>query len=76
MARRQVCRDLEIAKSTLSLWESQVDADVRGFTMPSDVGGQREVKAALKRIRELEQENEILRRAAEYLSQANLRNPK
>lgn len=31
---------------------------------------------ALKRIRELEIENEVLRRAAVYLSQANLKFPK
>jgi len=30
----------------------------------------------LKRIRELEMENEVLRRAAAYLSQANLRLPR
>ena len=31
---------------------------------------------ALRRIRELEMENEVLRRAAAYLSQANLKSPK
>ncbi len=32
--------------------------------------------AAMQRIRELEMENEVLPRAAAYLSQANLRTPK
>ena len=39
----------------------------------SDRDGQREQAKMLKRIRELEMENEILRKAAAYLSQANLR---
>jgi hypothetical protein len=37
-----------------------------------DCGGDADLREARKRIRLLEQENEVLRRAAAYLSQANL----
>jgi transposase len=39
---------------------------------PVGPGEQPELREAKKRIRLLEQENEVLRRAAAYLSQANL----
>ena len=45
-------------------------APATGPDVPADAAEARELK---KRIRLLEQENEVLRRAAAYLSQANLR---
>jgi len=44
----------------------------RGLVPAADVDEMKEMRKALKRIRELEMENEVLRRAAAYLSQANL----
>ncbi len=55
----------------LSLWLKAAhvaDGVKPGFT----VAEQAELREAKKRIRLLEQENEVLRRAAAYLSQANL----
>jgi transposase len=46
------------------------------MTPSTDVAGRREMTAALKRIRELEMENEVLRRAAAYLSQPMIRSRK
>jgi len=47
-----------------------------GFTLTTDVEERREMMAAMQRICELEMENQVLRCAAAYLSQANLRTPK
>jgi transposase len=48
-------------------------ADVEDGLKPGTTADeQSDLRAAKKRIRLLEQENEVLRRAAAYLSQANL----
>nr|WP_257878522.1 hypothetical protein [Schaalia turicensis] len=46
------------------------------MTPSTDSDERREMSAALKRIRELEMENEVLRRAAAYLSKARITPPK
>ena len=46
------------------------------MTPSKDPDEQREMRQALKRIRELEMENEVLRRAAAYLSQVHITPPK
>ena len=74
---RQVATDFGISESCLSNWSKQADVEDgnrRGVTS-SEAAEARESK---KRIRLLEQENEVLRRVAAYLSQANLktRSPK
>ena len=46
------------------------------MTPSTDSDERREMSAALKRIRELEMENEVLRRAAAYLSKAHITPPK
>ena len=55
---------------TLHKWIRQagVEAGVRSGTTREDAAEMRELK---RRVRLLEQENEVLRRAATYLSQAN-----
>ena len=75
MSQRQVCADLGISKSSLQVWVREAELGQRGIApAPSgDVNAQREQAKMLKRIRELEMENEVLRRAAAYLSQANLK---
>lgn len=65
----QVAKDFGIAESTLSDWLKKADLE-DGITLPT--ASDSELKKANKRIRLLEQENEILRRAAIYLGQANL----
>jgi len=69
---KQIAADFGISEATLQNWLRQ--ADVEDGNPPgqtaADAAEARELK---KRIRLLEQENEVLRRAAAYLSQANLR---
>ena len=62
----QIAADFGIHPITLSKWLRVADVE-------DGVGGAKpELREAKKRIRTLEQENEVLRRAAAYLSQANL----
>lgn len=63
-------QDLGVSKSALGKWVQDAELAERGLS------GTPEERRALKRIRELEMENEILRKAAAYLSKANLDRPK
>ena len=67
----QIAADFGVHPITLSKWlrRSETDEGASPATTPSESAGLREAR---KRIRLLEQENEVLRRAAAYLSQANL----
>jgi transposase-like protein len=67
----QIAKDFGVHEMTLSKWIRQAaieDGEKPGVTR-SESAENRELK---KRVRLLEQENEVLRRAAAYLSQANL----
>jgi transposase-like protein len=68
---KQIAADFGVHPITLSKWlrRSETDEGARPATTP---GESTELREARKRIRLLEQENEVLRRAAAYLSQANL----
>ena len=67
----QVAKDFGIHEMTLT--KGLRRADIDDGTNPGMTSGQSaELREANKRIRLLEQENEVLRRAAAYLSQANL----
>ena len=67
----QIAKDFGISESCLTNWMRQ--ADVEDVARPGKTREESsELRDARKRIRLLEQENEILRRAAAYLSQANL----
>ena len=76
MTQRQVCTDLGISRSSLQNWVNQDRLHSRGLAVPADASERKENAAALKRIRELEMENEVLRRAAASLSQAHITPPK
>lgn len=68
----QTAKDFGISESTLRNWLRQ--ADVEDGARPGVTKAESEEMRALKRRnRLLEQENEVLRRAAAYLSQANLK---
>jgi len=67
----QVAKDFGIHPMTLSNWLSQNSIDA-GTKPGKTTADNAELREANKRIRLLEQENEVLRRAAAYLSQANL----
>ena len=68
---KQVAKDFGISESCLTNWMTQADRDTGVKSGPGreELAELRELK---RRNRLLEQENEVLRRAAAYLSQANL----
>jgi transposase-like protein len=67
----QVAKDFGISESCLQRWLA-ID-DVEHGSKPGMTGAESlELREARKRIRLLEQENEVLRRAAAYFSQAHL----
>jgi transposase-like protein len=67
----QIAADFGVHPITLSKWLRRDAID--GVIRPGVSRGEaQELRDAMKRIRLLEQENEVLRRAAAYLSQANL----
>lgn len=68
---KQIAKDFGISEASLHNWMKA--ADIVDGRRPGLTDADRtELREAKKRIRLLEQENEVLRRAAAYLSQANL----
>ncbi|KAJ1684778.1 hypothetical protein LUZ63_020049 [Rhynchospora breviuscula] len=68
---KQIAADFGISESCLTNWLSRADVE-DGIKTGTTTAEHAELREAKKRIRLLEQENEVLRRAAAYLSQANL----
>jgi transposase len=68
---KDVAADFGISESCLANWLKAADVE-DGLQPGVTAVEQGELREAKKRIRLLEQENEVLRRAAAYLSQANL----
>lgn len=68
---RQIAKDFGTSESCLANWLKA--ADVEDGIKPGVTAGENaENRVLKKRVRLLEQENEVLRCAAAYLSQANL----
>ncbi|MFH8224879.1 IS3 family transposase [Streptomyces sp. NPDC018057] len=67
----QIAADFGVHPITLSKWLRRADTD-QGASPATASGESAELREVRKRIRLLEQENEVLRRAAAYLPQANL----
>ncbi len=67
----QVAKDFGVHPMTLHKWMRQADID-EGAKSGKNTNESGELREARRRIKLLEQENEVLRRAAAYLSQANL----
>jgi transposase len=68
---KQIAKDFGISEGCLHNWMKQVEVEDgrrRGVTDDE----RKELRELKKRNKLLEQENEVLRRAAAYLSQANL----
>lgn len=67
----RIAADFGIHPMTLSKWlrQAAIDDGARPGVTTTESAENRELK---KRVRLLEQENEVLRRAAAYLGQANL----
>ena len=69
---KQVATDFGISEATLQNWLRQ--ADIEEGARPGQTADEAaEVRELRRRNRLLEQENEVLRKAAAYLSQANLK---
>lgn len=67
----QIASDFGVHPMTLSKWMRQADVD-DGARPGTSTGDSAELRELRRRNRLLEQENEVLRRAAAYLSQSNL----
>ena len=67
----KIAKDLGISESCLTNWMKAADVE-EGVKPGTTAAENADLREARKRIRLLEQENEVLRRAAAYLSQANL----
>ena len=68
---KQIAADFGIAESCLRNWMRAADV-VDGARPGTTAAENAALREAKKRIRLLEQENEVLRRAAAYFSQAHL----
>ena len=68
---KDIAADFGISGSCLQNWLTQADRDDGGRSGPT-TDEQAENRELRRRLRLLEQENEVLRRAAAYLSQAQL----
>ena len=68
---KTIAADFGISESCLANWLKAADIE-DGLKPGTTAADNAELREAKKRIRLLEQENEVLRRAAAYLSQANL----
>ncbi len=71
VAFAQIAKDFGISETTVQNWVSRAEIDdgVKPGVTSSEAT---ELREARKRIRLLEMENEVLRRAAAYLSQGSL----
>jgi transposase len=67
----QIASDFGVHPVTLTKWMRQADID-EGAKPGISSTDSAELREARRRIKLLEQENEVLRRAAAYLSQSNL----
>ncbi|GAB2738890.1 transposase [Salinifilum aidingensis] len=67
----QVANDFGVHPMTLQKWLREADVE-DGVTPGVTTDAARELRELKRRNRLLEQENEVLRRAAAYLSQGNL----
>ena len=68
---KTIAADFGISESCLANWLKAADVE-DGIKPGTTAAENEELKKAKRRIRLLEQENEVLRKAAAYLSQANL----
>jgi transposase len=68
----RIAKDLGISDSCLRNWMTQADADENGSGQRLTSAEKKELAELRKRTRLLEQENEILRRAAAYFARENV----
>lgn len=73
-----MARDLGVSKSALNKWVLNDERKRLGLPAVNEIetSENKQIQDLIKRNRLLEQENEVLRRAAAYLSQIHIKNPK
>jgi transposase len=67
-----LAKDLGISESCLRNWMTQADADENGIGTRSTSAEKKELAELRKKNRQLEMENEILKRAAAYFARENV----
>lgn len=67
-----VAKDLAISESCLRNWMAQADADENGSATRLTSAEKKELAELRKKNRQLELENEILKRAAAYFARENI----
>jgi transposase-like protein len=68
----QIAKDLGISESCLRNWMAQADADDNGSPVKLTSAEKKELAELRRRTRQLELENEILKRAAAYFARENM----
>jgi transposase-like protein len=68
----QIAKELQISESCLRNWLAQADADDGGRPDRLNSGEKQELAELRRRNRQLEMENEILKRAAAYFARENV----
>jgi len=67
-----VAKDLGISESCLRNWMAQADTDENGSTVRLTSAEKKELAELRRKNRQLELENEILKRAAAYFARENI----
>jgi transposase len=67
-----LARDLGISESCLRNWMAQADADANGSSVRLTSAEKQELAELRRKNRQLELENEILKRAAAYFARENI----
>ena len=68
----KIAKDLGISESCLRNWMAQADADENGGVAKLSSGEKKELADLRRRNRQLELENDILKRAAAYFARENV----
>lgn len=68
----QLAKELQVSESGLRNWLAQADADDGGRPDRATSGEKQELVELRRRNRQLEMENEILKRAAAYFARENV----
>ena len=68
----KIARDLGISDSCLRNWMAQADADEHGSPVKLTSAEKKELAELRRKTRQLELENEILKRAAAYFARENV----
>jgi transposase len=68
----QLARELRISESCLRNWITQADTDESSRSARSTSAEKKELVELRRQIRQLEMENEILKRAAAYFAKENV----